>query len=223
MKSLFIGNSATYVHDIPGTLSRLAKKAGYSIETTQITPGGFSLAQHADVSTEHGQRVFEELSKGYDHVYFQDDGGCIGSDETKTRSADAAQRMMDKAKANGSKVYFYVRPPYGKEKCGYTAYEQCRELDKHFLAVAAKTGAECIYVNRAFACAIESLDCNLWGDDNAHTSVCGAYLIVCTFFASLFNESATVLDCDSVDENTARKLQQIADRVVFEGYYPWHE
>ena len=39
MKALFIGNSATYVHDIPGTLRRLAGEAGYPMETAQIALG----------------------------------------------------------------------------------------------------------------------------------------------------------------------------------------
>ena len=44
MKLLFIGNSATYVHDIPQTLAALAGKAGYSVETKAIAKGGFRIS-----------------------------------------------------------------------------------------------------------------------------------------------------------------------------------
>ena len=39
VKMLFIGNSATYVHDIPQTLGLLAGKAGYPVETKTIAKG----------------------------------------------------------------------------------------------------------------------------------------------------------------------------------------
>ena len=38
-KVLFIGNSATYVNDIPQTLSRLATEAGYKPEAKSVTKG----------------------------------------------------------------------------------------------------------------------------------------------------------------------------------------
>ena len=63
MNLLFIGNSATYVNEIPQTLSRLAYEQGYSLQTSQFTPGGYTLAQHADLSTDHGQEVINEIKK----------------------------------------------------------------------------------------------------------------------------------------------------------------
>ena len=40
MRILFIGNSATYVHDIPKTLARLATDAGFPTESVRIVKGG---------------------------------------------------------------------------------------------------------------------------------------------------------------------------------------
>ena len=57
MKFLFIGNSATYVNEIPQSLKKLAEAAGFYFETAQITPGGYTLRQHADTSTEHGKKA----------------------------------------------------------------------------------------------------------------------------------------------------------------------
>ena len=55
------------------------------------------------------------------------------------------------------------------------------------------------------------------GDDRAHTSLFGAYLIVCTFFATLFGISATHLESDTIDASDARALAEVADKVIFEG------
>ena len=222
MKALFIGNSATYVHDIPGTLRRLAGAAGYPFETSQLTPGGYELAQHADTATEHGQRVFEEIGCGYDVVFLQDNGNCVSTDEKRARCREASRRLIGAVRASGAKPYFYVRPPYGKIASGRDAAAQCEAFDALFGGIAREEGIDCVYANRAFAYAIRHLDYPLWGDDNAHTSVYGAYLIVCTFFATLFGTSATVLESvDGISPDDARVLQQAADRIVLGGAEPF--
>ena len=87
--------------------------------------------------------------------------------------------------------------------------------------LSKKLDVECIFINRAFACAIPTVGRALWGDDNAHTSPKGAYLIACTFFATIFGKSATVLDPDGLTSEEARPLQEFADRVALEGFIPW--
>jgi hypothetical protein len=94
MKFLFIGNSATYVHEIPQTFQRLAKKCGFSFEVEQITPSGCELAKHADTSTELGKRVFAEIAKGYDAVFLQENGSCMSSDEKRAACFDASRRLI---------------------------------------------------------------------------------------------------------------------------------
>ena len=177
-KFLFIGNSATYVNEIPETLARLAGEVGFDIEVTRITPGGYELRQHADRSTEHGARVFAALSAEYDAVFLQDNGNCITSDERRAACRDACRTLARAAQASGAKVYIYVRPPYGKQLAELSSFEQCREFDALFTDIAREIGAECVFVNRAFAHAIKEGGLELWGDDNAHTSRIGGYLAV---------------------------------------------
>ena len=43
---LFLGNSFTYYHDLPGMVSSLASAAGKSASTTMIAPGGQTLNGH---------------------------------------------------------------------------------------------------------------------------------------------------------------------------------
>ncbi len=220
LKVLFIGNSATYVNDIPQTLSRLARKAGYNIEANVITKGGATLADHADSSTDHGRAVLREIAKGYDIVFLQENSNCISSDANKAATLKAAQALDKAIRESGAKTYFYVRPPAGKDLSGYDSYTQCIEYDKLFNDVASKLNAENVYVNRAFAYAIKNLSINLWGSDNAHTSEEGAYLAVCVFFSTLFNTSSKVLDANGLPTETASSLQTAADKVVIEKYIP---
>lgn len=211
MRILFIGNSATYVHDIPETLARLASEAGFPTESVRIVKGGWRLSQHAEA----GSRASAEIEKGYDLVVLQDNGNCIENDERRAASVAASEILCKAARESGAKVYFYVRPPYGYEAFGRSPVEQCREFDRFFTEIADRESAVCAYVNRAFEYAIENTDIRLWGDDNAHTSDEGAYLAVCVHFATIYGKSATLLGENGVRE--AKVLQEIADRIVFGG------
>ena len=214
MKLLFIGNSATYVHEIPQTLARLSAPLGYTLEVEQITRGGFTLAKHSDPSTLHGQTVLSELQKGYDVVFLQDNGNCIMSDGMREACSDACSRLIQAARAGGARPMLYVRPPYGTPADGRSPIEQCHAFDGLFGSIAREWDVDCVFVNRAFAAAIEQTDIPLWGPDNAHTSAQGAYLAVCVFFATLFAKSATLLGTNGLPMDEARTLQQIADAVV---------
>lgn len=211
MRILFIGNSVTYVHDIPETLARLATDAGFPTECVRVIKGGWCLSQHAA----DGSRALAEIEKGYDLVVLQDNGNCVSSDEKRAACIASSDKLSSKAIESGAKVCYYVRPPYGYEAFGRSPVEQCRAFDELFTDIASKNGAVCAFVNRAFAYAIENTDIRLWGDDNGHTSDEGAYLAVCVHFAAIYGKSATILDENGIEK--AKELQQIADKIVFGG------
>ena len=221
LKVLFIGNSATYVHEIPQTLCRLASDAGYHMEVSSVVKGGYELSQHSDVTTEHGKSVFEEIQRGYDVVILQDNGNCVTSDAKREASAAACRALHDAVQASGGETFFYVRPPYGTHHAGRTPFDQCVEFDKFFGTIAEDLGIVCAYVNRAFAYAMNHLPFDLWGPDHAHTSERGAYLAVCVFFATLFGTSSTVLEANDLPPQDAKILQAVADKIALQDFLLW--
>ena len=90
-----------------------------------------------------------------------------------------------------------------------------------FGKIAKEIGAECSYVNRAFEYAAEGYSINLYGSDKAHTSPEGAYLIICTNFASLYGVSSAVLGTNGIDAEAAKDIQKTADKISLEGIVPW--
>ena len=106
MKLLFIGNSATYVNDLPGTLVSLCKKRGISITQKQLVKGGRYLKTHAE-----DPAVYEEIAKGYDVVFFQENGNGITTEQERTKSLEGCGKMVEAARKAGSQCWFYVRPP----------------------------------------------------------------------------------------------------------------
>ena len=222
MNVLVIGNSATYVHAVPATLKRLAKGVGIDVSVGQITWGGYTLAQHADGSTDHGKALLAEIAKGYDAVLLQDNGNCVASEERRAACRAACLALADAIWKSGAALYFYVRPPYEYEKFGFTAVEQCREFDLLFEKIARELGGTCAFANRAFAYAIKHLDVDLWGPDRAHTSPEGAFLVAATIFATLFAYPATALDAvEGIDKAVAHKLLAVAEKIAHGGVIPW--
>jgi hypothetical protein len=221
LRILFIGNSATYVNDIPGTLANLAQKAGYSIEADSIAKGGATLAYHAAPDTDHGKSVSQRIRDGYDIVWLQDNGNCISCEVKRRESLDACGVLGSLISDTGARFGIYVRPPYGYERWGFDPFEQCKEFDRHFLSVPKEFNSLNAYVNRAFGFAIRDTKYDPWGADHGHTSCHGAYLAVCVFFATIFNTSASVLDANGLPLDDARELQAIADKVALNGEIPW--
>jgi hypothetical protein len=218
-KFLFIGNSATYVNDIPATLASLCAKKGITITQKQIVPGGRTLEDHAA-----DPAVLAEIAKGYDAVFIQENGNSMTSSSAAEKSLAAIKKLGEAVHASGAVFCFYVRPPYGKDLAGYKNFDQCKLFDDHFTPAAKAEDAHCVYVNRAFAYAIKHLNYNLWGDDNAHTNTHGAYLAVCTFYATLFGKTATELGIAyGLPAADAKALQEAADRIALQGVIPWEE
>ena len=221
LRLLFIGNSATYVHELPQMLAQLAGEVGYKLEVERLTPGGYTLTQHADASTEHGLRVLEKLREGFDVVFLQDNGNCVADTDHRNDCIEACDTLIREIRRSGAIPWFYVRPPYGYEAFGRDPRAQSMAFDELFSSIAERLDVNCAYVNRAFAKADESLPFDLWGADHGHTSEHGAYLAVCVFFASLFAKTATQLSPYEIPKADAQFLQQVADQIVFEGLISW--
>jgi len=216
---LFIGNSATYVNDLPATLVSLCENQGIHITQKQVVKGGCFLKSHAE-----NPIVYEEIAKGYDAVFFQENGSAMTTEEEREKSLEGCKKLVDAARKAGSQCWFYVRPPYGNNLAKYNSFDQCILFDKHFTSAARQWNVECAYINRAFAAAIKHRNISLWGPDNAHTGAQGAYLAVCTFYASLFGRTATELNTAyGISQEDAAVLQQIADKVALEGIIPWED
>lgn len=48
MRVLFIGNSYTFVNDLPGTFAELAQSGGHTVQTGMLALGGWTLADHVN-------------------------------------------------------------------------------------------------------------------------------------------------------------------------------
>ena len=84
MKILFIGNSHTYVNDMPALVAGLAEKDGTACEVTMIAHGGWFLEQHAAGP----EARFNILFGHYDYVVLQEHAHPFGPEEKMYAAAE---------------------------------------------------------------------------------------------------------------------------------------
>lgn len=137
---LFVGNSYTYVNDVPALVGNLSLAAGLPITRAQATKGGASLFQHANSSEPNGQDTLRLLrSRVWDAVVLQDQsetaGGGKDTDddlppgEGRKRSLAALQDVYAPVlKAGPTRAIFYetwgrkAGDPPNAACCGYGTF-----------------------------------------------------------------------------------------------------
>ena len=74
LRVLFVGNSYTYYNEMPqAAFTELATAAGFEVEVTAVTQGGYKLCQFADPENEHGKRLRDAIAgKHFDCAVLQE-------------------------------------------------------------------------------------------------------------------------------------------------------
>jgi len=218
---LVLGNSGIFFYDLPSTLSRLARQAGYLVEANTVAISSANL----NWFTESDRYIYslkeKELQKDYDIVIMQASTGSINSASLKNTTSQAGIQLAQEIKETGAEPWFLVRAPRNDYTNGLDPVKAAKEYDELFTPMAEWTGGVCTYVNRAWALAYQNTDINLWYKDNQHSNHHGAYLAACVIFSTMFNTSCQVLPDDDLPADEALTLRNIADQVVLEGKTPW--
>lgn len=226
---LFVGNSYTYVNDLPATLSSLAQSMNQKVTYQTKANGGFTFQNHAtDASTYSAMHA-----KTWDVVVLQGQSQepAFPYDQVNSGTLPYARQLSDSAyaiNACGNVMYYMT---WGR-KTGdpqwdsintfdkmnqrlYTAY--LRIADSSHSAMVAPVGAVWKYVRDQYP-AIE-----LYASDGSHPSEAGTYLAACTFYAALFRASPNGASfIGNLDQQTATQLQQAATHIVLPGMETFH-
>ena len=214
MKVLFIGNSATYMHDMPKTFAAMAKSAGHTAEVDQLTYGGCVLSRYADENDPYGQDAREKIAAGHDIVFLQDNGNCISSPEMTENCLQACRTLDKLIRDSGAKTYLYIRPPYGYEAHGHTREGQIEAFSELFGKLGEELAAPCAQAAKGFGYVLEHFpEIGLYWHDNAHASEAGSYLIACCCYLAVFGELPEKIFEAGLDPDTAKKLRHAARAV----------
>ena len=226
---LFVGNSYTYVNDLPGMLSNLATNLGKEITIDSKTNGGYTFQAHVNDPVTYTKIH----SKPWDVVVIQGQSQepSFPDSQVNTSTLPFAVRLSDSIWASNacSNVMYYMT--WGRQNgdpqwSGINTFEKMndrlynaymRMADSSDRSMVSPVGAVWKYV-RANHPTI-----NLYNPDESHPSIEGTYLAACTFYASLFQRSPVgATYYGGLNAVTAGILQQAAATVILDSLDRFH-
>ncbi len=220
---LFIGNSYTYVNDLPGTFAKLAESGGHPVQTDMLAEGGWALSDHL----RSAKTVSKLGEKEWDYVVLQEQSLTPASPSARTQLMyPAARSLVSSIQASGATPIFFLTwahhdgwPDQGLD------YENLQfALNKGYMDVANELNMAVAPVGPAWISAVwENPSLPLWQDDNSHPSEQGTYLTACVFYATIFRESPEGLSYrGNLSKEIAQQLQHIAADIVLKGASHWN-
>ena len=187
---LFIGNSYTYLNNLPAMLEGLAASSQppLRIETRAITRPGVRLQQHWD----RGEALAALRSSHWDYVVLQEQStlglllidGRHEVNDPELAFHPYAKRFVEEARKVGAQPLFLLT--WARRD---TPDSQAR-LTQAYMSVARELGAPIIPAGLAWArVRQENPDVVLYNEDGSHPSPAGSYLTACALYATLTGTS----------------------------------
>ena len=170
MKILFIGNSHTYMNDMPALFREMAENASKEeCHVFMLAYSGRSLKWH--IGEEYFSERFNILHGGYDYCVIQEQAHPLPSE---TVTVACAGRIIDLCKKAGTvPVLFETWAEKAKP-------ENQTEMNRRYRALAEKTGALLALVGEVWSAVAADLkdaaNADLYFRDGEHASPLGDYL-----------------------------------------------
>ena len=230
---LFIGNSYTYVNNLPNLVKEIALSFGDTLVHDSSTPGGSNFNSH----TTNTQTLSKINQQQWDYVVLQAQSQepSFSPSQVVNDTYPYAEILVDSIHENSNctEPLFFMTwgRKYGDQQncqfyppiCTYSGMQQ--RLRESYLEMAFIDSASCAPVGMAWkkSIAIDSA-INLYSSDNSHPSIYGSYLAACTFYASIFKKSALGSSYwpNAIDSATAYSLQQIGSSTVLDSLSIWN-
>ena len=212
---LFIGNSYTYVNDLPGVFHDLARAGGHRVETGMVAPGGATLADHAGSSdTQHAIS-----GSAWEFVVIQEQSQIPSVEQLRQQQMyPAARSLVTSARAVGARPVFFEtwahRDGWADRGLDYAGMQT--QIDAAYDTIGGELGVPVAPVGLAWWVATrEHPELGLWQADGSHPTEAGTYLAACVLYATIFGQSPAGLSYDgNVGSAEAGMLQEVAAQAV---------
>ena len=230
---LFIGNSYTYVNDLPNLIKQIALSFGDTLINESSTAGGSSFSTHS-TNTQTLNKINQQQ---WDYVVLQAQSQepSLSPGYVNTNVFPAAQVLIDAIESNSLCIEPLFFMTWGRKfgdasncvpyppVCTYLGMQE--RLRTRYLDMAFTDSATCAPVGMAWKKSIDiDSTLNLYTADNSHPSIYGSYLAACTFYATIFKKSAvgSAYWPNAIDSLTALSLQQIGSSTVLDSFGVWN-
>jgi hypothetical protein len=208
VRVLFVGNSYTYVNDLPKMVAALAKAGNQRpLEYDRETPGGCTLEKHWN----DGKAVKKITARNWDFVVLQEHSlRPLTNRKLMFEYAGKLDAEVKKQKAQTLLYMTWIRQ---------STPEIQPSLSQAYTDLGKELAARVAPVGRAWERALkDNPKLALHSADGSHPSKAGTYLAACVFYATIYNKSPEGLpgSIGGLSDAEARPLQVIAWQVVKE-------
>ncbi len=205
-KILFVGNSITFVHDVPGQVRRLAASApgGPRYNTRMIASGGYTLSQHLA----EGWAVGEIRTGVWDVVVLQDYSSAAFHASTRADTEASVARLTEEADAAGAEVVLYANWAPGQVATG----ARDRAVDRIAAFYDGLGTGRVALVGTVWRRAAERGIVGLYGPDGHHADVKGAFAAALAVLGTLgdVDPADTTWTPAGIGPDEARELRRLA-------------
>lgn len=229
IKSLFIGNSYTYVNTLPNAVSTIATSKGHTLIFDSSAPGGYTFNAH----TTNATTIQKIEADAWDFVILQEQSQIPSFPISQVeqdcypyaaqlcemiRSANPCARplfYMTWGRENGDSQNCASWPPV----CTYQGMQDL--LTERYIQMAVDNDAWVAPVGMIWSNFVGDLP--LYAADGSHPSIHGTYLAACTFFAVMFNESPIGASFPAeITSEDALAIQESVNAIVFGNQEMWN-
>ena len=220
---LFIGNSYTYVNDLPTMFARLAEAGGHRVETGMAAVGGATFADQVGSADTHSKLAGSKWT----YVVLQEQSEIPSI--AQSRAAEMypnARLLVQRVRNTGATPAFFLtwghRNGWPENGLGTYASMQA-QLDTGYRAIADELKVGVVPVGDAWAAAhAADAGLDLWQPDGSHPTATGTYLAACVFYAAVFHQSPGGLDYTAdLAADTAHAIQGTAATQVLDDPMGW--
>lgn len=231
LRTLFIGNSYTYVNNLPDAVARVATSLGDTLEYDVSAVGGYTFQDHCGYAA-----TLTKIRQGrWDYVVLQEQSQLPSfNDGQVNRQVVPYAKRLDSlihVAQPQARTFFYIT--WGRKDgdagncavwppvCTYRGMDSV--LRVNYERLANLTGAALSPVGptrrrlRRLAPGIE-----LYQTDGSHPSVAGTYAAACTFYAVLFRKDPTTATyLAGLPATDAAQIKAAAKTVAFDSLTYW--
>jgi hypothetical protein len=229
---LFIGNSYTYVNDLPKMISDAAMSVGDTLVYDNSTPGGWTFMQHSSDPTTNSKIAVGK----WDYVVLQEQSQRPSFPITQVQAEvfPFAKRLDSLISVYNTcaETIFYVT--WGRKNgdagncptfppvCTYIGMDSLLQLRYKMMADSNKAVLSPVAaVWRRLRTIAPTLD--LYSSDESHPSVAGTYAAACCFYATIFRKDPSFITFNSsLSASNAASIRAAAKLIVFDSLKKWN-
>ena len=180
LKVLFVGNSYTYVQNLPQIVSIISDSTKTKLVTRKSTVGGAYLSEHWYGS--RGLKTKDIITKGHFNIVILQENS-MGTIQQKDSTIKYAKLLCDLIKSSGAKPCLYMT--WAREKV--PQYQEV--IESVYSNMALENGAILVPVGKAWQLAMKLRpSIGLYDPDGSHPSNLGAVLSAYVFVGALTGE-----------------------------------